>query len=65
MSWKAGKPQTNQTHRAALIPPGPIYPCNPATIRAESTKLASDPKGEKLVYTNGRVVIVSVRLVTR
>jgi hypothetical protein len=41
--------------------PGPIYPSNPATTRAESTKLAVDPKGEKLVYTNGRAVIVSSR----
>lgn len=38
---------------------GPIYPCNPATARSESTKLGVDPKGEKLVYTNGRAVIVS------
>ncbi|WVQ79093.1 hypothetical protein IAT38_001187 [Cryptococcus sp. DSM 104549] len=37
---------------------GPIYPCNPATARSESTKLGVDPKGEKLVYTNGRAVII-------
>ena len=37
---------------------GPLYPCNPATARSESTKLAVDPKGEKLIYTNGRAVIV-------
>ncbi|WRT65714.1 uncharacterized protein IL334_002662 [Kwoniella shivajii] len=37
---------------------GPIYPCNPATARSESTKLAVDPKGEKLIYTNGRAVII-------
>ena len=37
---------------------GPIYPCNPATARSESTKLGVDPKGEKLIYTNGRAVIV-------
>ncbi|WWC68604.1 uncharacterized protein I206_102534 [Kwoniella pini CBS 10737] len=37
---------------------GPIYPCNPATARSESTKLGVDPKGEKLIYTNGRAVII-------
>ncbi|KAK8861594.1 hypothetical protein IAR55_002417 [Kwoniella newhampshirensis] len=36
---------------------GSIYPCNPATARSESTKLGVDPKGEKLIYTNGRAVI--------
>ncbi|KAK6907373.1 hypothetical protein I203_101367 [Kwoniella mangroviensis CBS 8507] len=36
----------------------PIYPCNPATARSESTKLGVDPKGEKLIYTNGRAVII-------
>lgn len=41
---------------------GPIYPCNPATARSESTKLGVDPKGEKLVYTNGRAVIVGGRV---
>ncbi|WVO18639.1 hypothetical protein L204_106358 [Cryptococcus depauperatus] len=37
---------------------GSIYPCNPATARAESTKLGVDPKGEKLIYTNSRVVVI-------
>ncbi|ORY22497.1 WD40-repeat-containing domain protein [Naematelia encephala] len=37
---------------------GALYPCNPATARSESTKLAVDPKGEKLIYTNGRAVII-------
>ncbi|BEI85281.1 hypothetical protein CcaverHIS002_0506820 [Cutaneotrichosporon cavernicola] len=37
---------------------GPLYPCNPATARGESTKLGADPKGEKIVYTNGRAVII-------
>ncbi|KIR55360.1 WD-repeat protein [Cryptococcus gattii Ru294] len=37
---------------------GSVYPCNPATARSESTKLGVDPKGEKLVYTNGRAVVV-------
>ncbi|WVQ93436.1 hypothetical protein IAU59_000510 [Kwoniella sp. CBS 9459] len=37
---------------------GPLYPCNPATARSESTKLGVDPKGEKLIYTNGRAVII-------
>ncbi|ORX36518.1 WD40-repeat-containing domain protein [Kockovaella imperatae] len=37
---------------------GPLYPCNPATERAVSTKLSVDPKGEKVVYTNGRAVII-------
>ncbi|OCF43364.1 WD-repeat protein [Kwoniella heveanensis CBS 569] len=36
---------------------GPLYPCNPATARSESTKLGVDPKGERLIYTNGRAVI--------
>jgi len=40
---------------------GPIFPCNPATARSQSTKLGVDPKGEKLIYTNGRAVIVSPR----
>lgn len=38
---------------------GSLYPCNPATARSESAKLGVDPKGEKLIYTNGRTVIVS------
>ncbi|AUB27811.1 WD-repeat protein [Cryptococcus neoformans Bt1] len=37
---------------------GSVYPCNPATSRSESTKLGVDPKGEKLVYTNGRAVVI-------
>ncbi|KAL0252340.1 hypothetical protein I308_101729 [Cryptococcus tetragattii IND107] len=37
---------------------GSVYPCNPATARSESTKLGVDPKGEKLVYTNGRAVVI-------
>ncbi|BEJ16159.1 hypothetical protein CspHIS471_0507640 [Cutaneotrichosporon sp. HIS471] len=37
---------------------GPLYPCNPTTARGESTKLDADPKGEKIVYTNGRAVII-------
>lgn len=47
-------------HNVVLIA-GPLYPCNPATARSESTKLGVDPKGEKLIYTNGRAVIVSGR----
>lgn len=34
-----------------------LYPCNPATARGEATKLASS--GDKVVYTNGRTVVVS------
>lgn len=37
---------------------GELYPCNPATARGESTKLSSS--GDKVVYTNGRTVIVSL-----
>lgn len=36
---------------------GDLYPCNPATARGESTKLSSS--GDKVVYTNGRTVVVS------
>jgi hypothetical protein len=46
-------------NQAMSFKPGFILPCNPATARSESTKLSVDPKGEKLVYTNGRAVIVS------
>ncbi|KAI8976703.1 WD40 repeat-like protein [Trametes punicea] len=35
---------------------GPLYPCNPATTRGESTKLSSSK--DKIVYTNGRSVII-------
>lgn len=34
-----------------------IYPCNPATARGTSTKLSAHK--DKIVYTNGRTVIVS------
>lgn len=37
---------------------GELYPCNPATARGESTKLSSS--GDKVVYTNGRTVVVSL-----
>ncbi|ODN76630.1 hypothetical protein L202_05277 [Cryptococcus amylolentus CBS 6039] len=37
---------------------GPVYPTNPATARSESTKLGVDPKGERIVYTNGRAVVI-------
>lgn len=33
-----------------------LYPCNPGTVRGASTKLSSH--GDKVIYTNGRVVIV-------
>ncbi|KZT03823.1 WD40 repeat-like protein [Laetiporus sulphureus 93-53] len=33
-----------------------LYPCNPATARGESTKLSSS--GDKIVYTNGRTVVI-------
>lgn len=33
-----------------------LYPCNPATVRGESTKLSAYK--DKIVYTNGRTVIV-------
>lgn len=39
--------------------PGNIFACNPATARLTSTKLGCDPKGEKVVYVNGRTVVVS------
>lgn len=35
-----------------------LLPCNPNTVRAQSTKLAADPKGEKIVYCQNRTVIV-------
>ncbi|KZT65291.1 WD40 repeat-like protein [Daedalea quercina L-15889] len=35
---------------------GDLYPCNPATARGESTKLSSS--GDKVVYTNGRTVVI-------
>lgn len=57
MAYKAGESNSRCEENIA-DPQGPLYPCNPATARSESTKLAVDPKGEKLVYTNGRAVIV-------
>lgn len=41
---------------------GDLYPCNPATVRGESIKLSAS--GEKIVYTNGRTVVVSLELVS-
>ena len=41
--------------------PGNIFACNPATARLTSTKLGCDPEGEKIVYVNGRTVVVSFR----
>lgn len=38
--------------------PGPLYACNPYTARSETTKLGVDPEGKKLIYTNGRAVII-------
>lgn len=38
--------------------PRSLYPSNPTTTRAQSTKLGVDPKGEKVVYANGRTVII-------
>lgn len=55
MSYKTGELRTVNSQ----LTEGPLYPCNPATARGESTKLGVDPKGEKIVYTNGRAVIVS------
>ncbi|PWN53481.1 putative actin interacting protein 1 [Violaceomyces palustris] len=34
------------------------FAANPTTIRAQSTKLSVDPKGERIVYTQARSVIV-------
>lgn len=33
-----------------------LFPCNPATTRGESTRISSSK--DKIVYTNGRTVIV-------
>ena len=35
-----------------------VYPCNPATTRGEATRLSVHK--DKLVYANGRTVIVRV-----
>ncbi|KAL6306374.1 WD40 repeat-like protein [Sparassis latifolia] len=35
---------------------GDVYPCNPTTARGESTKLSASE--DKIVYTNGRTVII-------
>ena len=37
---------------------GSLYPANPATARGAATKLSSSK--DKIVYTNGRSVIVSI-----
>ncbi|KAJ9109724.1 hypothetical protein QFC19_001954 [Naganishia cerealis] len=34
------------------------FACNPATARLTSVKLGCDPKGEKIVYVNGRTVVI-------
>ena len=40
---------------------GVLYPANPATARGAATKLSSSK--DKIVYTNGRSVIVSLSTV--
>ncbi|KAJ1023592.1 hypothetical protein NDA16_003209 [Ustilago loliicola] len=35
-----------------------LYSGNPATVRAQSTKISADPKGEKVVYCQNRTVFV-------
>ncbi|SJX62682.1 probable actin interacting protein 1 [Sporisorium reilianum f. sp. reilianum] len=35
-----------------------LLPGNPATTRAQSTKLSTDPKGEKVVYCQNRTVFI-------
>ena len=35
-----------------------LLPGNPATVRAQSTKISADPKGEKVVYCQNRTVFV-------
>ncbi|KAJ9125472.1 hypothetical protein QFC22_000433 [Naganishia vaughanmartiniae] len=40
---------------------GATFACNPATTRLTSVKLGCDPKGEKIVYVNGRTIVVSLR----
>ena len=35
-----------------------LLPGNPATVRAHSTKISADPKGEKVVYCQNRTVFV-------
>lgn len=57
-----------QLKRRKLIPPlptpsphkflGKLLACNPNPTRLVPVKLSSDPKGEKIVYVNGRGVIV-------
>ncbi|KAJ9128170.1 hypothetical protein QFC24_000462 [Naganishia onofrii] len=37
---------------------GATFACNPATARLVSVKLGCDPKGEKIVYVNGRTVVI-------
>lgn len=37
---------------------GDLYPCNPLTARGEATKLSTHK--DKIVYTNGRTVIVRI-----
>lgn len=34
------------------------FASNPTTVRAQATKIAVDPKGEKLIYTQNRTVII-------
>lgn len=35
-----------------------LYSPQPVTVRGQAVRLSTDPKNEKLVYTNGRTVIV-------
>ncbi|PWY97090.1 putative actin interacting protein 1 [Testicularia cyperi] len=35
-----------------------LLPGNPATVRAQSTKISADPKGEKIVYCQNRTVFI-------
>lgn len=40
------------------LAPSAIVPPNPTTVRGQSAKLSLSPKGDRLVYCNGRSVVV-------
>eukprot|EP00965_Chrysotila_dentata_P084690 2795411-Pleurochrysis_carterae.AAC.1 len=51
---RKSEPPRSQGTMSALA----VYPCFPATLRGQPTSIKMDPKGEKLIYTLGRLVVV-------
>lgn len=40
------------------LTPSATFAANPTTARAQSTKLSASPKGDKVVYAQGRCVVI-------